>query len=1073
MKVDDRVLQLEKQIADMEQQIDAAAVKMELQLLINNIPGAVTKMRYDGGMVIEYANDTMYDLMKMDREEFLERYDNHYDRLLYERDWKKLQKKIEEGIRRKEQVTMEYRVITGKNTHEWRIMQASILEERDGATILQCVITDITEAKLVRLELEKERKKLSAVVRMSGDKIFEYDIAEDYMTYSNPCEEGLLFSRQNTENYTKNLPNIIFEEDSDARDELVDALRSGKENFSVELRRKGTDGEYHWVQVTGQTIYDKEHNPEKVLGKIQDIDEQKQKEAELRDRSQKDSLTGLYNHMTAKEIVKEKLKKLDAEETGYLMLCDIDNFKTINDTNGHMFGDAVLCSFADEMSRLLPDSVKGRIGGDEFMVFVEKTDREVLEKLLASLNRSMSDRYGDKSGMHISCSLGVVVVNGRTRDFDTLFQWADHALYRVKNSGKGSYYIVDAEEDMSLPLKSYLDSDKNKDEYVRKDALIRNDEELLLFCVELLENVSNLTSALKMICERTCNFFDLDDMVCVEHNGKQNSILYQWSKNDKSEYTRRMHNQGIYEWDLLLPKTDEQGVTIYREEESRSIEKEEAKSVMLVLSREIKDYQGSIIFSDRRKDREWSRERETLRRLAFQIFNHLRILRNEEQEQREIDRKLNYDSLTGLPVYNRFVQQAEEYMEEHRDENLFCVYSDFSNFQYLNEVYGYEAGDKVLLEYAKNLMEDYPEGILFCRVTSDHFIGMIKADDLEQALQSYYSFTENFATKTNNKYGQCNLVIASGMYEVKKSDNNVAAVMDNANEARKKCKTQKVITSVVAYTEEIRQETESTKAIVANMVNAYNNKEFYAYLQPKVSLTTGKIIGAEALVRWIRPDGTRMMPSQFVEIFERNGFVTKMDFSILDRVMEYLQEALKAGEEVVPISVNFSRRHNEFEDFVPNILKRLDTYGVPSSLLEVELTESLFLSDLNSLNRNLKNLREHGIEVSVDDFGSGYSSLNLLSKVTVDTIKLDKQFLDNTLNAAQEETALTVIKYLIEMLKHLGFKVLAEGVETEEQLEMLKKADCDFVQGYYYAKPMPIPEFREFLKKFNRQDPKA
>lgn len=116
---------------------------------------------------------------------------------------------------------------------------------------------------------------------------------------------------------------------------------------------------------------------------------------------------------------------------------------------------------------------------------------------------------------------------------------------------------------------------------------------------------------------------------------------------------------------------------------------------------------------------------------------------------------------------------------------------------------------------------------------------------------------------------------------------------------------------------------------------------------------------------------------------------------------------------------------------------------------------------------NLKRLRDRGIGISVDDFGSGYSSLNLLSRITVDTIKLDKQFLDNTLNVAQEETALTVIKYLTKMLKHLGFKVLAEGVETKEQLEMLKKADCDYVQGYYYAKPMPIPQFREFLKEFN------
>ena len=166
----------------------------------------------------------------------------------------------------------------------------------------------------------------------------------------------------------------------------------------------------------------------------------------------------------------------------------------------------------------------------------------------------------------------------------------------------------------------------------------------------------------------------------------------------------------------------------------------------------------------------------------------------------------------------------------------------------------------------------------------------------------------------------------------------------------------------------------------------------------------------------------------------------------------------------------FSGRHNEYADFVPNILKRLKDYKVPSNLLEVEVTESVFMSDLNKLTNNLETLRDRGVEISVDDFGSGYSSLNLLSKVAVDTVKLDKQFLDDTMNSEREETALTIIKYLTKMLRHLGFKVLAEGVETSEQLEMLRLADCDIVQGYFYAKPMPIGEFRTFLQEFNERD---
>ncbi|MBE5884527.1 MAG: EAL domain-containing protein [Lachnospiraceae bacterium] len=1049
---------------DITKRLDA--VKFELQVLINNIPGAVTKMCYDGGLIIEYANDTMYSLMKLSRSDFLERYDNHYERMIHESDWIKLQKKIEEGIRNKESVWAEFRVYTGQNTWEWRTIQASILEERGSTPILQCIISDITEEKLIRLELEKERKKLGAVVRMSGDMIFEYDIAEDHMTYTSPGE-GLLFSEQITENYINYLSKIIKEEDRDARQALIDALQGKKANFNIELRRKGADGEYHWVLVSGQTIYDKENCPEKVLGKIQNIDEQKKKEDELRDKSQKDSLTGLFNHMTAKQIVAKKVANLKEGQMAYLIISDIDNFKSINDINGHMFGDAVICSFADQITQLFPDAVKGRIGGDEFMTYVEDMDREALENQLSLLNSALSDRYDDTTGMHISCSIGVVSINGSVRTFETLFQWADYALYRVKSDGKGSYLLIDVKSDMAAPQVSYLASEKNKDVYVRNEALIRNEEDLKLFCLELLENVPNLSSALKMICERTCSFFGLDDMVCVEHEDNQNKILYQWNRKEKKEYTKRMHNAGVYEWRLLSPKTDEKGVILYREEDKKTIEKDEAKSAMIVLSKEIKGYQGSVIFTDRQKDRDWERERDTLQHIANHIFTHLRTRKKEAKKQCEINRKLNYDALTGLPVYNRFVQLAEEYIEEHSGEQLFCVYSDFSNFQYLNEVYGYEEGDKVLRDYARSLEEEYQEGVLFCRVTSDHFLGIINADNQEQAVRSYTTFCERFCIKTNAKYGLCNLVMATGVYEMKSGEKNVASMMDKANEARKKCKSQKVYSSILVYSDEIRAQVEGTKSIVANMVSAYKNKEFIAYLQPKVSLKTGKIVGAEALVRWIRPDGTQLMPNQFIDIFEQNGFVTKVDFAIFESVLEYLRDAIAIGEEVVPISVNFSRRHNEFDAFVPSVFKYIDRHGVPYELLEVELTESVFLADLSRLSTNLKRLRDRGIEVSVDDFGSGYSSLNLLSRVAVDTVKLDKQFLDTTMNAVQEETALTIIKYLIKLLKRLGFKVLAEGVETKEQINMLKKADCDFVQGYYYAKPMPIPEFREFLKDFN------
>lgn len=1040
------------------------AAKFELQILINNVPGAVVKFCYKNGLILEYANDTLFEIMGISRGTFSRQYANHFERTLKDREWERMRASIEESMAGNRRIFMEYCYTSGSGALKWCAVQADMIEQQ-GELFFQGVIVDVTERKKMQLALEREKEKLNAIIKMSGDMIFEYDIALDCMTYASPGA-GILFNEQITANYIETVSKLDNQDKKHNLKQLMDWLRGGRRSFSVEVKRLEQDGQYHWVTVMGKTIYDGDNRPEKVLGSIHNIDLQKKKEQELREKAQRDSMTGLLNHKTVKHVINKKLSKRHKEMQVYLVICDIDNFKSVNDLNGHLFGDAVICSFADEMKAAFPDAVIGRIGGDEFVFYLENIERNELQQRLMALNHSMSDRFADdQMGLRISCSIGVSAAEGNVQDYETLFKWADSALYRVKSNGKGTYLIVDVTDHMNLPEKSYLASSENKELYIRQEALVRNEEELVLFCMEILEHAANITSALRMICERVCRFFDLDDMVCVEHHGGNKQVLYQWSRSDKAEYTHRMLEEGVYDWNYLLDKSDPQGVILYREEETGTIETEEAKAVVIVLSREIKHYQGSVVYTDRRKDRAWSREQGTLTRIANLIFTHLRSLKEEEREREEVEKRLNYDTLTGLPVYSWFITLTTDYLVTHGKENLYCVYSDFSNFQYLNEMYGFEEGDKVLKSFAQKLCESCAVGIQFCRITSDHFVGLIRSDSLEAATKSYGDLTWDFTMECNQKYDQCSLVIASGIYEVTQRDQAVTSLIDKANEARKKCKEQKVVTAIEPYSEEIRLRSESTKSIVTNMVTGYNNKEFHAYLQPKVSIKTGKIIGAEALARWIRTDGVRMMPGEFIDIFERNGFITKLDFCILDQVLEYLKESMKMGEELIPISVNFSRRNNEFKAFVPSIFRRLEESGIPGDLLDVEITESVFLSDFTKLRSNISMLRERGVQISVDDFGSGYSSLNVLSKVSVDTIKLDGQFLNS---CAEEETkSLTVIKYLIQMLKQLGFKVLAEGVETKEQLEMLRLADCDVAQGYYFAKPMPMGEFRDFVREFN------
>ncbi len=796
-----------------------------------------------------------------------------------------------------------------------------------------------------------------------------------------------------------------------------------------------------------------------------DITSRRKREEELRERSYKDSMTGLLNHTAVQKRVEERLSKLQAGQSAYLIICDIDNFKQINDVNGHFFGDAVIRSFAEELERQFPNAVKGRFGGDEFLAYVEDVDREELEQRLQAVNHFMSNRFGDdKMRQTISCSIGAALTGPERNDYNVVFQWADCALYKVKNGYKGHFKILEVPLDCSLPKSGYLPRDVEEDFVDEETTLIRTEEELVLFCMELLENVPDITAALKMISERTCSFYDLDDMVCVEHTDGTNRILYQWSQVEKTEFAQRMYEEGVYEWNHLSRLTDPDGCIAYRAKRMKGVEMEQAKSAFVVLSTSVRDYSGSIVFSDRRKERDWVRMKSTLVRIANQIFYRRRMLQREAERRRTMDLQLNYDRLTGLPVYHRFISSANDYLEHYGNGELCCISTDFSGFQYYNEIYGYEMGDEILKRFADALTARYGDCGLFSRVSSDHFIGLVRGMTLEEVRAGYREFTVSFAELCNREYPLTNLVLASGIYAVEKEEFSVSAMVDNANAARKKCKEQKVETMVKVYTESLRQEQERVKNINSNILKGLKNGEFYAYLQPKVSLKTGKIEGAEALVRWLRPDGSRVMPEEFIGIAEKNGYITKIDFAVLDQVLEYLEEAIAAGEAVVPVSVNFSRRNNEFENFVPSILRRLEEHHIPGSLLEAEVTESVFMADLSTVDNNMNRLRGEGVEVSVDDFGSGYSSLNMLAKISADTIKLDRLFLNN---AKRDERGLTVIQYLTKMLKRLGFTVLAEGVETEEQLDWMKMADCDLVQGFYYAKPMSIGDFRTFLAEFN------
>ena len=266
---------------------------------------------------------------------------------------------------------------------------------------------------------------------------------------------------------------------------------------------------------------------------------------------------------------------------------------------------------------------------------------------------------------------------------------------------------------------------------------------------------------------------------------------------------------------------------------------------------------------------------------------------------------------------------------------------------------------------------------------------------------------------------------------------------------------------IAYYDVEMNKQKLWERKVEDDMERALLNREFIVYLQPKVSAMLETLAGAEALVRWIHPKEGFIPPNKFIPIFERNGFILKLDDYMLEEVSRLQAQWLAEGRKVVPISVNVSRAHFTREDLAEHICGIVDKYKVPHNIIELELTESAFFDDKKVLLNTVKKLRDFGFIVSMDDFGAGFSSLNSLKELQLDVLKIDADFFrgENV-----EERGMLIVSEVIDLAKKLNMKIVAEGIESREQVDFLVEQECDLIQGYFFAKPMAI---EEFVEKYN------
>lgn len=429
------------------------------------------------------------------------------------------------------------------------------------------------------------------------------------------------------------------------------------------------------------------------------------------------------------------------------------------------------------------------------------------------------------------------------------------------------------------------------------------------------------------------------------------------------------------------------------------------------------------------------------------------------KKRKAIEEIAYVDRLTGLSTYVKFMIDAKELLKSAKPGEYMVVSMDINHFKYINDTFGYSVGDSLLKSLGECFLEEQKERRLFCHVTADKFVLLLSALPLEYMKGQFDKL--DFVNRSIHKDLLRDIPISFcvGMYIIEDPKKNLFVLVDNANLARKSAKGGHA-NEVVMYDSDLEAEVELNKEITMTMEHALQNNEFEVFLQPKFSLDTHTIAGAEALVRWNHPALGLLMPDTFIPLFEKNGFIQKFDLYMFERVCMLIQKWIRSGlaDRAGKISVNLSRRCIRYPNLCGQLLSLTHQYEVQPRLMEIELTESIAENDLDYLTDVLKTLHDAGFFVSIDDFGSGYSSLNLLTKLQVDTIKIDRIFLSETYGMPGGKE---VILQMINLIHALHMESVAEGIETEDQASCLRGFSCDLAQGYYFSRPIPVDQFEK------------
>ncbi|MCC0641026.1 MULTISPECIES: bifunctional diguanylate cyclase/phosphodiesterase [unclassified Clostridioides] len=763
------------------------------------------------------------------------------------------------------------------------------------------------------------------------------------------------------------------------------------------------------------------------------LTEMKKREVEnkLNHMSYYDFLTGVYNRNKYIKYI-DNFYSNKAKSMGVVFI-DINGLKDINDNFGHASGDSAIVSTCVIIKKYFHSYNIYRIGGDEFVVLCEEISKQLFEEKVTWLSEEFKD------------TRVYSVAIGSTWSEDNI---NIHMLTKI------------ADERMYQDKQRYYEKNKLRTNKLEEISNLNASEKRILSTYEDLETKESFDSITSDGYSKTYeklvyNTYDIILDICLEKN--LITPIYQSENNIfKISVKENIQKTFLYIRNYII-HPDDRAIfysNLYSKflDDSKNNKQEDLKLSFecRCLGEDKRYYWASMCILNVISKNKFG-ENQTHILLSIKNIDHIMQIRKRQR-----------DILTGLYNYEGFCQQANLLLKKHPNKHYVAIMIDIDKFKVINDIYGIQEGDRALIYIAELIKKNITSKGICCRMYADVFCIFYECYHDKEVDKLIYKITKNLSIKQFEYM----LVPCFGIYRILDNNISVTNACEMAGYAHKNVKKQS-ISHHMFYDEAMRNDAIEEKQMEREMEYALENGQFHVYLQPKYNLEINEIVGAEALVRWIHPEKGIIPPNKFISLFEKNGFIIKLDMYIWEQVCTLIRKWIDLGQKPIPISVNVSRLHLYNPQFRYIVLGLINKYNIPKSFLELELTESLFIKNIKLFAKIIAELRTDGIILNMDDFGSAYSSLNMLKNINIDTLKIDCGFFNEKEITEREKI---VLKHTIAMAKDLEMDVVAEGVETKEQAEFLASLNCVVIQGYYYCKPIPSLDFESLL--YNHQDSK-